>query len=303
MTDEHRDPLLKQSKKQVVSKSDRKGCSRSAFWALCMLLIAIIYTTAPFLPHAVTIIRYVCTGRFSELDQVIRYDLYWDLAERPDTHVFFDLTPTPLSDEHTREIMWTEYQNFRMTQEVPSFLELDPEYQQHTDPNGVWKTLFLRVYGVDTCMAKQFPETLKAVDASGLNAMTVMFTRMAPGQRIARHVGPTKLVLRLLLALKVPKAPGAHLKVWHKHNGSATRLDWTKAGDEYIFDDTFVHAAHNPTEEERVALFIDMKRPDMKGWRERLINHIVLEAIRILPFSQKQVIINRTNKLCQAADE
>jgi hypothetical protein len=266
------------------------------------LMIALLYTIAPFLPHAVTIIQYVCTGRFSELEGVIRYNLYWDLAERADTHVFFDWTRTPLSDEHTREIMWTEYQSFRRKQEVPSLLELDPTYQQQSDPaDGVWKTLFLHVYGVDTCITQQFPETLKVVDASGLNALTAMFTRMAPGQRIERHAGPTKLALRLLLALKVPKAPGAHLQVWNKEDGPATRLDWTKDGDEYVFDNSFYHASDNPTKEEWVALWIDMKRPDMKGWRERLINHIVLEAIRIFPFNRKQMIVNGTNKLCQAA--
>lgn len=268
------------------------------------LLAFTAYFFAPFLPHFLTIVKYVCTGQFSRLEDAIRYDLYWDIAKDAEKHVFPHLTPTPLSAPQAREIFLREYEAFRQKQEIPSFLDIDPSHQADTDPNSSWKTLFLRVYGVETCISKQFPETIKTIDASGIGALTIMFTRMYPGQVIEKHTGPTKIVLRYLMGLKVPKQMGAHLKVWECKDGECpeTRLNWTKDGDEYIFDDSFYHYSANPTEEERVALWLDLERPDMKGWRERMYNHIILTVIRLFPFDRKKGIVDRTNKICSNAD-
>lgn len=74
------------------------------------------------------------------------------------------------------------------------------------------------------------------------------FSRLAPGTRIAPHVGYTDTVLRLHLGLFVPD--GCGLRV-----GAETR-GWAE-GHSLIFDDTVEHEAWNRGDRDRLVLLVD----------------------------------------------
>lgn len=80
------------------------------------------------------------------------------------------------------------------------------------------------------------------------------FSRLAPGTRIAPHVGYTNAVLRLHLGLIVPD--GCRLRV-----GEQTR-NWTE-GRCFVFDDTVEHEAWNLGGYDRLVLLADfLKIPE-----------------------------------------
>lgn len=269
------------------------------------MALFVLYTFSPFLPHLATIIKLILTGKGAYTGMVIRYNLFKDLATESHKHVFPERTPTPLSDHY--DVILKEYENFRSKQAIPSFGDLDPKHQYALDKNSSWQTLWIRVYDRDTCIASMFPETVKLVDETGLDAASIMITRMAPGQVLEGHFGPTNLVIRLLMTLKVPQSkPVPSTSVWPCRDPSKCeeyKHEWTRAGSEFIFDDSFWHASENPNkEEERVALWLDMKRPDLPGWRERFIYNMVMGAIRALPVARKADILANTNKICEQHD-
>lgn len=95
------------------------------------------------------------------------------------------------------------------------------------------------------------PRTTALVrDIPGLR--TAGFSRLAPGTVIAPHVGYSRDVLRLHLALQTPD--GCGLRV----GGEMRR--W-RAGECLIFDDTVEHEAWNRGSADRVVLLADFVKP------------------------------------------
>lgn len=99
--------------------------------------------------------------------------------------------------------------------------------------------------------AQQVPETSSILNRiSGLQ--TAFFSVFKPGLEISPHRGPYKGLLRVHLALIVPKnRDQCGLLV----NNEA--YHWTEVQC-LIFDDTIEHSAWSRSEEERVVLFLDV---------------------------------------------
>ncbi len=81
--------------------------------------------------------------------------------------------------------------------------------------------------------------------------VTAGFSSLFAGTHIEPHCGYTSAVLRCHLGLKTP--PNCALRV-----GSETR-EW-RAGECFVFDDTYEHEAWNRSDETRTVLLIDFKR-------------------------------------------
>lgn len=213
--------------------------------------------------------------------------------------------PTPMAAY--KDILLEEYEAYRKTHELPIISALDPEEQGPLDTKGVWKTLFLKAMGRYTCAAPHFPKTLEAVRNSGLTAYSIMFSRLAPGQKIEPHTGFSKMIQIYHLALKVPvpddpqKKPYINVQECEDEEetvGCRTETyHWTE-GKEFIFDDSFTHYAENPTDEERLVLFMHIKRVDFKGWREELIATIAAYIFSWVPFESVLLLVRGTEKTC-----
>lgn len=118
--------------------------------------------------------------------------------------------------------------------------------------NRGWETFGLWALGQrldDNCAL--CPATAAAVERiPGLT--TAGFSQMAPGTEIKPHVGYTNAVLRCHLGVVVPE--DCALKV-----GEET-LRWQE-GRCLIFDDTILHSAWNRSQQPRIVLLLDFKRP------------------------------------------
>lgn len=138
---------------------------------------------------------------------------------------------------------------------IPRFHEMDPAQKKISFDEGPgWRTLLLKAYGEwieENCA--QFPMTYQLLKQCD-QVPTILFSILEPGVRIPPHNGQLKGILRYHLALKVPSHGDCFIKV----GGEEYR--W-KEGEGFLFDDVFLHEVQNNTEEYRIVLFMDVKRP------------------------------------------
>jgi ornithine lipid ester-linked acyl 2-hydroxylase len=160
---------------------------------------------------------------------------------------------------------------------IPPLAEISPDHRRIAPPDK-WKSFFLYGYG----FAKpeniaRCPKTAAAVkDIPGLNS--AFFSILAPGAHIPRHRGVTKAILTAHLGLIVPaRREACRMQV------DEERLNW-QAGKALVFDDTYFHEVWNDTDEQRVILLIQFRRPT--GWLGRLVGTIFLAGIRRSRFVQ-----------------
>ncbi|WP_301234405.1 aspartyl/asparaginyl beta-hydroxylase domain-containing protein [Pandoraea cepalis] len=137
---------------------------------------------------------------------------------------------------------------------LPAFHEISPDVATITQDHQ-WQTFVFLGYGMraERNLAR-CPATAAALDGiPGLR--TAFFSILAPGKQIPLHRGPYNGVLRLHLALKVPRE---REHCWIEVDGH--RYAW-QANRAVIFDDAYPHQVHNDTPETRVVLFVDFERP------------------------------------------
>lgn len=157
---------------------------------------------------------------------------------------------------------------------IPNFQDISKDQTHLTNDQG-WKTFFFRIYGyrIDA-NCELCPETARIVDAIP-GVYTAVFSILAPHKHIPKHRGPYKGVLRCHLPIMVPERAE---DCWIEVGGEARHWE---VGQCLVFDDTYRHCVENNTDESRVVLFLDVKRP-MKA-PGTLLNDVVLGLIRRSP--------------------
>jgi beta-hydroxylase len=137
---------------------------------------------------------------------------------------------------------------------LPSFHQVSP-YQKRISKGDNWKTFVLHVFGdrfQPNC--QRCPQTVRQLERiPGLR--NAGFSILAPHYRIPPHRGPTNGIVRIHLALKIPKDDE---NCWIRVDDQI--LHWT-VGECIVFDDFYEHEVQNNTDEERVVLFFDVDRP------------------------------------------
>lgn len=180
-----------------------------------------------------------------------------------------NFTWTKLFRDNQTEIL-NEYQNYTKSYNIPKFKDIDIE-NSSCDINGGWKTLFLKIYGVNTTITDMFPLTFKLIEQCPCTL--AFFSVFEPNTKLVRHRGVYKGVIRYHLPLIVPDE-------WDKCfiNMNGRVLNW-RIGEDLMFDDMFIHYAENNTNQRRVVLFLDIKR-DFKNPLLNLLNTILLKFIK-----------------------
>jgi len=115
-----------------------------------------------------------------------------------------------------------------------------------------WNIFTLRLYGVDIENNMERCPRLAKLLHRYTDIHTAVFSILEPGKVISPHYGPNKGVLRYHLGLIIP-AGDCHLKV-----GNDTYY-WQE-GEGMMFDETYLHSAHNNTNQVRVVLYMDIPR-------------------------------------------
>lgn len=159
--------------------------------------------------------------------------------------------------------------------ELPNFQDILPDVGRICHDDG-WKTYWLFGNGMD-CAANRWacPLTSRLLQQVP-DLRTAFFSVLAPGKHIPVHRGAYNGLLRLHLALKVPRPMercririGNHVRHWCE-------------GEALVFDDSFQHEVWNDTDGERVVLFVDFARPLRQPWHR--LNRQLLDLGRLAPF-------------------
>ena len=160
---------------------------------------------------------------------------------------------------------------------IPPLAEISPDHRRIAPPDK-WKSFFLFGYGYSQEEnIRRCPGTAEAVaKIPGLNS--AFFSILTPGAYIPRHRGVTKAILTAHLGLVVPKRrEECRMQV------ADEMLTWEE-GKVLVFDDTDYHEVWNDTDEMRVILLLQFRRPT--GWLGRLVGSFFLAGVRRSRFVQ-----------------
>jgi aspartyl/asparaginyl beta-hydroxylase (cupin superfamily) len=137
---------------------------------------------------------------------------------------------------------------------VPPLADISPDHRDIA-PAGKWRSFFLYGYGYrEEINCRRCPRTTAALaNIPGLNS--AFFSVLVPRTHIPAHTGVSKAILTCHLGIRVPaRAEACRMRV-----GDRT-VSW-RAGEALIFDDTVEHEVLNETDEVRVVLLIQFRRP------------------------------------------
>lgn len=137
-----------------------------------------------------------------------------------------------------------------------------------------WKRFYLKWYGANLKSAEQLcPNTLALINQLP-NVKGAMFTMLPPGTKLVKHRDPYAGSLRYHLGLVTPNSDDCYISVDGQHYA------W-RDGEAVMFDETFIHYAENKTAQNRIILFLDVKRPVkffLVDWFNELFSRVVVAS-------------------------
>ena len=135
-----------------------------------------------------------------------------------------------------------------------------------------WKRFYLKWYEDFLPSARTLcPKTVELLNSIP-TVHGAMFALLPPGARLGGHRDPYAGSLRYHLGLKTPNSDKCHIFV---DGVECVYHD----GEDFLFDETFIHRAENATDVTRIILFCDVERPMrfqfMTAINRWVSNHII----------------------------
>lgn len=125
-----------------------------------------------------------------------------------------------------------------------------------------WKRFYLKWYQNSHPSAQQLcPRTVALLEQIP-QVKAAMFASLPAGSHLGKHRDPYAGSLRYHLGLDTPNDDACYIEV------DQQRYSW-RDGQATLFDETYVHAAYNHTEHNRIILFCDIERPMKWRWAEK----------------------------------
>jgi beta-hydroxylase len=153
-----------------------------------------------------------------------------------------------------------------------------------------WRRFYLKWYDEFLPSAEALcPKTVELV-RSLPNINAAMFTVLPPGATLGAHRDPFAGSLRYHLGLVTPNSYACWILV------DGEPYSW-RDGEDVLFDETYVHTAHNGTDVTRIILFCDYTRP-LRTRFARAVNRFVIRHIAKISSSnnapgEKLGVLNR----------
>jgi beta-hydroxylase len=117
-----------------------------------------------------------------------------------------------------------------------------------------WKRFYLKWYEDPLPSARTLCPNTVALLNSIPTIHGAMFAMLPPGAKLGAHRDPFAGSLRYHLGLKTPNSSKCHIFV----DGIECVY---RDGEDFLFDETFIHRAENATDQTRIILFCDVERP------------------------------------------
>ncbi|MFK4871441.1 aspartyl/asparaginyl beta-hydroxylase domain-containing protein [Novosphingobium sp. ZW T3_23] len=162
-------------------------------------------------------------------------------------------------------------------EEVPPLATISPDHRRIA-PAGRWRSFFLVGYRYrDETNCRACPRTTELISRiPGLNS--AFFSVLVPGTHLPAHTGVSKAFLTCHLGIQVPReSEKCRMRVVDEW------LEW-REGKCLVFDDVFNHEVRNDSDETRIVLLVQFKRPvGPIGW---IVGNLFLEGVRRSRFVQ-----------------
>ena len=134
-----------------------------------------------------------------------------------------------------------------------------------------WKRFYLKWYGENHPSAKKLcPKTLALLNKVP-SVKAAMFASLPPGSKLVKHRDPYAGSLRYHLGLITPNSDQCSIFV------DGESYYW-RDGEDIMFDETYIHYAHNQTDHPRIILFCDIERP-MRNKIAAWLNHFICKTL------------------------
>jgi beta-hydroxylase len=134
-----------------------------------------------------------------------------------------------------------------------------------------WTRFYLKWYkGALPSAEPLCPKTLELLKKLP-NVKAAMFVMLPPGARLGKHRDPYAGSLRYHLGLEVPGTDDCFIEV------DDQKYSW-RDGQDVLFDETYIHWAHNQSQKNRLILFCDVARP-MNNPVATLVNKFVSRVL------------------------
>jgi aspartate beta-hydroxylase len=144
---------------------------------------------------------------------------------------------------------------------VPRFQDLMPEQTDIAGADGRdWRMFIMQAYGVPVADNLARAPTVAALLERTPEAVSAVFSFLAPGKHIPAHRGPFRAILRYHLMLSMPEDENGRPACEMAIDGVPYRL---ADGDSLLWDDTYRHEVWNRSDQVRIALLLDVWRRDM----------------------------------------
>jgi len=126
-----------------------------------------------------------------------------------------------------------------------------------------WKRFYLKWYDASHPSAERFCPYTVALLRGIPSVKAAMFAELPPGAKLNRHRDPFAGSLRYHLGLVTPNSDRCFIEV------DGQRYSW-RDGESVVFDETYLHWAHNGSDSNRIILFCDIERPMRYRWAQAL---------------------------------
>ncbi|MFG6441038.1 aspartyl/asparaginyl beta-hydroxylase domain-containing protein [Roseateles sp. LKC17W] len=117
-----------------------------------------------------------------------------------------------------------------------------------------WSKFYLTWYGTDHPSAQRLCPRTVALLKQVPGIRSAMFSILPPGAELSLHSDPMACCLRYHLGLQTPNSGLCHINV------DGERCAW-RDGEDFVFDETYPHRAHNGSLQPRLILMCDVDRP------------------------------------------
>jgi aspartate beta-hydroxylase len=140
-----------------------------------------------------------------------------------------------------------------------------------------WRMMLVKAYGVEVKQnAAKMPTLTRLLQACPeVTSATVSF--LAPGKHIPPHTGPFPGIMRFHLGLAMPMGDDGRPATIMTIDGRQYRFG---DGGCLLWDDTYTHEVLNAAPEPRIALLLDVWRPQMPPSLE-LVSRAIAGSVRL----------------------
>ena len=178
-----------------------------------------------------------------------------------------EIFPSGLEFEKKFSEIKHEVLNLIKTRELTTYQDIDANRAKEVSLK--WKLYYVYVLGKSSNESRNNCPVIYDIVKKIPNAINATIAVLDPRVDLAPHTGPYAGILRYHLGIKVPKSNPPKIRVLNQYH------TWQE-GESIVIDDYYEHEVINNSEDIRVILMVDFRRP-MNNFISDYINKVSLK--------------------------